>query len=162
MAEDTAAVPYTVRGEVVTKAPTHVRVRKGLRHPHNWMQLIKFCAVGGSGYVVNLGVFTVAAVVLDLHHVLAAVLAFVVAITNNFWWNRHWTFAARDGHAGFQAARYFAINIVSFLFQVSILAVLVGYGVPEVVAQASSIAVAVPFNFIANKMWSFGRRPSGR
>jgi hypothetical protein len=32
----------------------HVRVRSGLRRPHNWVQLIKFCAAGGSGYVVNL------------------------------------------------------------------------------------------------------------
>ena len=26
----------------------------------NWLQLVKFCLVGGSGYVVNLAVFTIA------------------------------------------------------------------------------------------------------
>ena len=36
----------------------HLRVRSGLRRPHNWKQFGKFCAVGGSGYVVNLAVFT--------------------------------------------------------------------------------------------------------
>ena len=29
------------------------RVRQGLRRQHNWVQLVKFCAVGGSGYVTK-------------------------------------------------------------------------------------------------------------
>ena len=41
----------------VSELRVHTRVRHGLRRPHNWMQLVKFCAVGGSGYVVNLCVF---------------------------------------------------------------------------------------------------------
>ena len=43
-----------------------LRVRAGLRRPHNWLQLIKFCGVGASGYVVNLCVFTICVEVLDL------------------------------------------------------------------------------------------------
>ena len=34
------------------------RASRALRHPGNWAQLAKFCAVGASGYVVNLAVFT--------------------------------------------------------------------------------------------------------
>ena len=53
-------VPMTDEPEpaVATPARVHLRVRAGLRKPHNWVQLVKFCAVGGSGYVVNLAVFT--------------------------------------------------------------------------------------------------------
>ena len=80
-----------------------MRVRAGLRKPHNWVQLLKFCAVGGSGYVVNLCVFAVCVELLGLHHLVAATVAFVVAVTNNFWWNRHWTFEAGAGRARFQA-----------------------------------------------------------
>jgi putative flippase GtrA len=134
----------------------HLRVRAGLRRPHNWVQLVKFCAVGGSGYVVNLCVFALAVEVLDVHHLVAATLAFVVAVTNNFWWNRHWTFKAHQGHAGFQAARFFAVSVVAFLFAAAILELLVtGAGLAEVPAQAISIVAATPLNFIGNKMWSF-------
>ena len=35
---------------------------------------------------------------LGLHHILSAVGAFCVAVTNNFLWNRHWTFRATEGH----------------------------------------------------------------
>ena len=134
----------------------HTRVRQGLRRQHNWVQLVKFCLVGGSGYVVNLIVFTVAFEVGNLHHLVAATLAFAVAVTNNFWWNRHWTFAARQGHAGFQAARFLAVSVGAFLVAATILELLVtGWGVSEVPAQAVSVVAATPLNFLGNKMWSF-------
>lgn len=134
----------------------HLRVRAGLRKPHNWMQLLKFCAVGASGYVVNLSVFAACVALLDLHHLVAATVAFVVAVMNNFWWNRHWTFRARGGHAGFQAARFFTVSIAAFLFAAAVLELLVSVaGVPELLAQAISIVSATPLNFIGNKMWSF-------
>ncbi len=136
----------------------HLRVRAGLRKPHNWVQLVKFCAVGASGYVVNLCVFALASEVFGLHHLVAATIAFVVAVFNNFWWNRHWTFGAGDGHAGFQAARFFAVSVGAFLFAAAILELLVtGADVGEVPAQAISIIAATPLNFLGNKMWSFAR-----
>jgi putative flippase GtrA len=134
----------------------HVRVRSGLRKPHNWVQLIKFCAVGGSGYVVNLCVFAVCVEVIGLHHLAGATVAFVVAVMNNFWWNRHWTFKAGQGHAGFQAARFFTVSVAAFLFAASVLELLVSVvGLPELPSQAISIVAATPLNFIGNKMWSF-------
>ncbi|MBA2343315.1 MAG: GtrA family protein [Thermoleophilaceae bacterium] len=146
--------------EQLAPAPprVHTRVRHGLRRPHNWVQLVKFCAVGGSGYVVNLAVFTAAVELAGVHYLVAATLAFVVAVLNNFWWNRHWTFGAREGHAGFQAARFFTVSVVAFVFAAGVLELLVSVaGLPEVLAQAISIVAATPLNFVGNKMWSFGR-----
>ena len=142
----------------VTRGPhaLHLRVRAGLRKPHNWKQLVKFCVVGGSGYVVNLCVFYLCVATLDLHHLAAASAAFVVAVANNFWWNRRWTFRARGGHAGFQAARFFAVSVAAFVFAATVLELLVSVvGMAELPAQAISIVVATPLNFIGNKMWSF-------
>jgi dolichol-phosphate mannosyltransferase len=127
-----------------------------MRKPHNWVQLGKFLLVGLSGYVVNLAVFTFSLKVLGVHHIAAATIAFGVAVMNNFWWNRHWTFAARDGHAGFQAARFFAVSVMAFLIQVAILELLItSAGLPKVLAQAISLVLATPVNFIGNKLWSF-------
>ena len=134
----------------------HLRVRAGLRRPHNWFQLLKFCAVGASGYAVNLAVFWVCVELVGVHYLVAATFAFVVAVTNNFWWNRHWTFKARSGAARFQAPRFFAVSILAFLVAAAVLELLVSVaGLPEVAAQAIAIVVATPLNFIGNKMWSF-------
>ena len=125
--------------------PVHLRVRRGLRHRSNWLQLTKFCLVGGSGYVVNLVVFTAALSVLGVHHLVAATIAFVVAVANNFWWNRHWTFAAGGESARFQAPRFFAVSTAAFVFQAAMLELLVvGASSPEVLAQAVSVAAATP------------------
>ena len=133
------------------------RVRQGLRRQHNWVQLVKFCAVGGSGYAVNLIVFTLAFELGNLHHLVAATIAFAVAVTNNFWWNRHWTFGAREGHEGFQAARFFAVSVAAFLLAATLLELLVSVAeLPPVPAQAISVVAATPLNFVGNKMWSFG------
>ena len=153
MPEETAAAP-----PASTSKRAHTRVRHGMRKPHNWVQLAKFVTVGGSGYIVNLIVFAIVSHGLDAHHLIAATAAFVVAVFNNFWWNRHWTFGARDGHAGFQAARFFTVSTIAFLFAAAILELLVrNTGLPELVAQAISLVAATPLNFIGNKMWSFGR-----
>ena len=134
----------------------HLRVRAGLARPHNWMQLLKFCAVGVSGYVVNLCVFALFVGPLDTHHLVAATAAFAVAVLNNFWWNRHWTFRARGGRAGFQAARFFTVSVGAFIFAAAMLELLVSVaGMAEVPAQAIAIIAATPLNFIGNKMWSF-------
>src|SRR3954447_19758816 len=135
----------------------HARVRLGLRRPHNWFQLVRFAIVGASGYVINLALFAFCVHVLDLGYALSAVLSFVVAVFNNFWWNRHWTFAAREGHAGFQAARFFAVSTAVFFFALAVSQLLVSTtDLPDVGAQAISIVAATPLNFVGNKMWSLG------
>ena len=134
----------------------HRRVRHGLSRPHNWLALMRFCAVGASGYVINLVTYTVCLHAFGLHYLAAGTVAFVVAVTNNFVWNRHWTFAAHDGHAGFQAARFFVVSVLAFLFSLLMLEALVG-GLhwPKVLAQAVAIVTATPLNFVGNKLWSF-------
>jgi dolichol-phosphate mannosyltransferase len=148
--------PATATAPAPPLAPA-ARLRAGVRKPQNWLQLAKFCAVGGSGYVVNIIVFSVAVEVGDLHHLVAATLAFLVAVTNNFWWNRHWTFSARDGHAGFQAVRFLVVSVVAFIFAATVLELLVtNADMAEIPAQAISIVVATPLSFLGNKLWSFG------
>lgn len=133
------------------------RIHLGTRKPANWLQLFKFGLVGLSGYVLNIFVFAVLAEVAGIHHIAAAVGAFCIAVLNNFWWNRHWTFRARAGHAGFQAARFFAVSIVALGINLVVLELLVStVGLAEVAAQAIAVAIAMPVNFIGNKLWTFG------
>ena len=132
------------------------RVVRGLRKPSNWVQLVKFSIVGASGYVVNLIVFSAMVELVGINYRPAAVIAFCVAVTNNFLLNRHWTFRAGDGHAGFQAARFFVVSLFALAFNLIVLEVLVsGFDMSEIPAQAIAILAATPLNFIGNKLWSF-------
>jgi putative flippase GtrA len=131
------------------------RIGAGARRRANWLQLFRFGLVGGSGYVINLSVFAVLVEVLGLHHALGAVGAFCVAVSSNFYWNRHWTFAASDGHAGFQAARFLAISVCGLLVNLAILEALIGWGLADLPAQAIAVAIVMPINFVGNKLWTF-------
>jgi putative flippase GtrA len=134
---------------------TAKRIGRGARRPDNWIQLVQFGVVGASGYLVNLAVFGLLTAVLDVHHIPAAIGAFVVAVTNNFWWNRHWTFDAKHGHAGFQAARFFTVSVFALGVNLIALELLIRGGVPELASQAIAVAIAMPFNFVGNKLWTF-------
>jgi dolichol-phosphate mannosyltransferase len=129
-----------------------------MRRPANWFQLVRFGLVGASGYVVNLAVFSLLVHGPGVNYRAAALGAFLVAVANNFLWNRRWTFRARDGHAGFQAARFFTVSVAAFAFNLAVLELLVaGVGLPEVPAQAIAIATATPLSFLGNKLWTFER-----
>jgi dolichol-phosphate mannosyltransferase len=136
--------------------PLRHRFRHGVRKPHNWFQLCRFVAVGASGYVVNLAMFAICVHVLAIDYKIAAVVAFVISVLNNFWWNRHWTFGAKGAHPVVQGARFFAVSLVAFGFSYAVLVLLVdGAGLEKVVAQAISIVAATPLSFLGQKLWSF-------
>ena len=136
--------------------PFRARVRDGVRRGHNWLQLGRFAAVGATGYAVNLIVFAICVHALKIDYKLAAVVAFVVSVANNFWWNRHWTFSAKAQHPIEQGAKFFAVSLVTFGFTYVVLVSLVdGAGMGKLVAQAMAIAAGTPLSFIGQKLWSF-------
>ena len=153
--------PMTV--ESSSHAPVHgeyspARVAAGLRKRSNWEQLVKFCVVGASGYVVNLAVYALLLDVVGLHYISAAVGSFLVAVTNNYAWNRLWTFRAQRGDVANQGARFFVVSTLALLANLAVLHLLVTAGVGEFVAQAIAIVLVTPVNFVGNKLWSFGPR----
>ena len=127
-----------------------------LRRRANWIQLAKFCVVGASGYLINLAVYR-ALLHVGLHYVPAATCSFLVAVTNNYTWNRLWTFRRERGHVAYQGARFLVVSTVALLANLAFLVVLVAVGMPKLPAQALAIALVMPWNFVGNKLWSFRR-----
>lgn len=137
----------------------HVRVLHGMRKPANWFQLVRFGMVGGVGFVVNVVIYTICVHPVGLDYHVANVLAWLVAVANNFVLNRHWTFDARGGLARFQAARFLVVSLIAEAFSLLILTLLVEAGdVSKVPAQIAAVAAVTPLNFLGNKLWSFSAR----
>lgn len=132
------------------------RVRRGVRHPANWLQLARFAAVGATGYAVNLATFTVCLNQLGLDYRLAATAAFLVAVTSNFVWNRRWTFEPSPRARHLQVLRFFTVSAVAFVLSLGLLQLLVEPGdLPHLLAQALSVAAVTPVTFAGNKLWTF-------
>jgi putative flippase GtrA len=132
-------------------------MRAALRARHNWEQLAQFCVVGAVGYLINLGIY---ALLLDrgVHYLLAATLSCLVAVANNYWLNRHWTFRERKAGVAAQGMRFFLISLASLGANLLVLHVLIRFGAGKLVGQAIAIVLVTPLNFVGNKLWSF-RRP---
>jgi putative flippase GtrA len=120
-----------------------VRLVGAARSRQSWLQLLKFGVVGGSGY-------------LGVYHAVAAIGAFCFAVTSNFLWNRHWTFGPGEGLAHTQAARFLAVSVACLVINLVVLeAIVASSPISELAAQAIAVAVAMPFNFLGNKLWTF-------
>jgi putative flippase GtrA len=136
--------------------PFRVRLRLGVRRTHNWLQLLRFAAVGASGYLVNLAVFAACVHLFSIDYRVSSAIAFVVSVVNNFWFNRHWTFSAKEAHPMHQGLKFFAVSLVAYGFTYVVLVALVdGTGMMKVLAQAIAVAAAMPLSFIGQKLWSF-------
>ena len=144
----------------ITRAPAtpRRRVDAALRSRANWEQLVKFCVVGASGYAVNLVVYVLLLKGAGLHYMPAAIGSFLVAVTNNYAWNRLWTFRGQRGHVVFQGLRFLVVSTMALGANLVVLHLLVQAGLGEIVAQALAIMLVTPVNFVGNKLWSFRHR----
>lgn len=142
----------------VTVGTTRSRAVAALSRPHNWVQLGKFCAVGVSGYAINLAVYTALLRGAGLHYIPAALCSFLVAVTSNYTWNRVWTFRGQRGHVAYQGLRFLVVSVVALGANLLILDLLVGLGAGKILGQAIAIILVTPLNFLGNKLWSFRRK----
>jgi putative flippase GtrA len=148
-----------------------------VRHRHNWQLLLRFCFVGGTGFIVNIAAFSIflalfsspTTVVIDLpfsdfnvraYHV-ASTLAFLVANTSNYLLNRSWTFRSRGtAHWLREYVPFLLIGVAGQVLVLGILTVLLHGDSPvridnEVMAQAIAVIIVTPLSFIGNKVWTF-------
>ena len=118
----------------------------------------RYCIVGGSGYLVNAGVFWAA--VRALPYPVAFALAFAVAATSNFCLNRRWTFASsRHRRAAHQFGRFLAVSVLALVSDLALLSLIVESALlPELLAALVAIAFTTPVSFGANRLWTFSHR----
>jgi putative flippase GtrA len=150
------------QGEVVGQragagwSGAHTRLLHGMRRPANWLQLIRFSIVGASGFAVNLVLYDLFVKHIGIEYLIAEAAAWIIAAANNFFWNRHWTFKAREGLVHVQAIRFLVVSLVALGFNLLVLRLLVETaGLDKVLAEALALALATPLNFLGNKLWSF-------
>ena len=139
-------------------------------------RLLKFCAVGGSGVFVNLGVLYVLLVFLpgdwaEWRPRIASIAGIAVSILTNFLLNDIWTWAdrAKKGrrHWFQRLAKFFLVSSVAALVQFALFIVLfehvslrslLGERIGGLSSQCIGIICALVINYVANNYWTFGEK----
>ena len=136
-------------------------------HRRFWLgKYLKFAFIGGIGAVINLAVFWVAHEIFFVIPFWAIAIAFVIADTNNYIWNRLWTFRSKS-QIKFQYPQFLIVSLLGLalnelLFDVIVYDVFPGLDITTdkasvllVIVQALCILIVSVFNFLANSAWTF-------
>jgi dolichol-phosphate mannosyltransferase len=143
----------------------HVILLYEYRKP--WLsKYIKFSAVGLVGAIINSAVLWTANEIFFVYYLRAAVLAFCVAATSNYYMNRRWTYRSK-GKMPKQYSQFLLVSICGLALNLVILKGIVDGVMPAldlakdkasiylVVANLIAIFIVSIFNFFANSFWTF-------
>ena len=153
-------MPTGTLGRRLTRRPhsahrtISARIRALARAPDERLQFVLFCLIGGIGAVVNLAVYAGQVRLADVAPVIAATVAFCVAVTHNYLANRWLTFRRTRGGFVAQGSRFVAVSLLALAVNLALLVVLLDV-MESVAAQALAICLVTPVNFLGNKLWSF-------
>lgn len=101
-----------------------------------WMpffnQFGKFVAVGFTNFFIDTGVLNLQIGLTGIesgwYYSLFKTISFIVAVTNSYFWNKFWVFeAGTSGSGRSEAFKFFAVNIVAIIFNVTIASLTVNY-----------------------------------
>jgi len=121
-------------------------------------QFLRFCVVGGIGYITNLVVFAPLVRFAQMPYLLAACIAYACGWVVALIGHRHWTFGERESSVVGQGFRYFAVSALVLAADLVVLRILVLAGVETVLAQAIALAIVTPLSFGLNRLWAFAAR----
>jgi dolichol-phosphate mannosyltransferase len=123
-------------------------------------RFVKFSVVGLSGTLVNMAVYAVA-VQWGLYYLMAAVVSFVFAVTNNFFWNFRWTFKGRaaDRSTRNKYFRFLGFSVFNLGVNLILLRIFVEtMSMDKTLAQLLAIGLVSVLNFGMNARFTFGEK----
>ena len=170
-AHEVVAVPYTF-GER-ERGTSKLSFREELGYLRHLWQLsearteatrfVKFCAVGISGVLVNMGLLWLLTDFAGFYYLFSAIFAIEASILSNFTLNEIWTF--RDRRVGAKKSilgRALKFNLVCIVGVGLNMAVLYGltefFGVYYLASNLAGIAVATLWNYGLSNFWAWRRR----
>ena len=135
-------------------------------------RFFKFMFVGAMGAIVDFGALNLLTHVFDVPVTIAGVISFALAVTQNFLWNRYWTYPeSRNFPLLPQYVQFFVINATALLIRVPILVLVPGpvinllesAGVPPAAAEvmgnnfalALAVGIAMFWNFFVNRFITY-------
>jgi dolichol-phosphate mannosyltransferase len=126
--------------------------------PGRFREFIKFAIVGGSGVLVNMGLFFILTRWINMRIEWSSPVAIEISILSNFLLNNIWTFRRRDTDVSFlhRLLRYHMVTGLAGVVNYLILILLVRLaGMPDLLANLIGIVIGMFINFFLNSRWTW-------
>ena len=127
-------------------------------------RFVKFSIVGLSGTLVNMAVYALA-VQSGLYYMTAAVVSFLFAVTNNFYWNFRWTFRGKaPGRSPRNKYfRFLGFSVLNLGVNLLLLRAFVeNFTLDKTLAQLVAIGIVSVLNFGMNTRFTFNEKTGYR
>jgi putative flippase GtrA len=135
-------------------------------------RFLRFAVVGAIGAVVDFGILNLLLLV-STPYVIAGTISFIMAVVNNFLWNRFWTYPdSRSKRFSQQLIQFTIINAIGLVIRIPLLAFLENVLIrlaerffgeffisAEFIGHNTGLAIAIIivmfWNFLANRYWTY-------
>ena len=138
-------------------------------------RFLKFALVGVSGTMVDFGFFNLFSVLIGLPVILSSILSFSIAVFNNFYWNRVWTYPeSKNASLADQLTKFGVVSVLGLFIRTPLFAfiekpviqiaqtffssilpivdpVIIGHNL----ALAAVIIVVLFWNYFVNRIWTY-------
>lgn len=119
-------------------------------------EIIRFAIVGTANFLIIMAVSWLLMHLFGINFYVANIIAYVLALVNNFYWNRIWVFRSTGERMGRQALMFLAAYGIAYLVQLGVIAVLVQWlGVNKDLANFIGLFPFGATNFLLNKFFAF-------
>jgi dolichol-phosphate mannosyltransferase len=129
---------------------------------HKSREFFKFCVVGTSGVIVNMGLLIVLTRLFGIVLEYASPIAIEISIISNFILNNIWTFRARTIKSSL-LKRFARFHVVAFsagiVNYVILLSLHYAAGIVDIIANLIGIAAATIVNYVLNSRWTWKKYP---
>lgn len=123
-----------------------------------WGKIGKFCFVGLSGVLVNVGSLYLFTEYIGLYYIISSIVAIEISILSNFFLNDYWTFKLKDKTDKYtqnRFKRFFSfqcISIIGLIINIGILYFLTDFfGIYYLVSNLIGIVIVFFWNYLMNR-----------
>jgi len=97
----------------------------------------------------------------EQHLLSANIIAFSIAATNSFFWNKKWTFRDQGKNYHIQYSKFLIVSIGGLLLSQGIFVIGVHYlKISDIITKLAAVAIVTFWNFALNKLWTFKKLES--
>jgi dolichol-phosphate mannosyltransferase len=166
--QNATEVPYTFRirsrGQSKLNASQQISYLRHLyslmRRKGELLRFVKFCLVGLSGVLVNLGLLYLLTEFAGLYYLISAAISIESSIVSNFILNNFFTFADRrlPGAKSFvnRLLRFNLVSLAGLAINMGVLGLLTEVvGIYYLISQLFGIAAAILWNYLVNTWWTW-------
>jgi len=118
--------------------------------------LPRYTIVGISGTFIDVAALYLLVEFANFPYLLATSISFLLAVFNNYYWNKVWTFKAHSSNSKAQFIKFFLVSIVGFILTDFFMFFFVElFAIWYILAKIITSGIVLNWNFLSNKMWTF-------